>query len=410
MRPFRRACSPRRAVAASTVVALLLAGCTASSLPSDAEVTISGRLTRADGSPAAGLTVVLHKEPDAGEVAGSLLASAATLGLLCLARAVELCKGARRTETDSTGAYTFRLTGRDTQGSFNSASTMALSAQLPGDAAPGPVVQARFKVQQTELTVPTLAFWEPADLAVRPDRGKISVRWSGQPAPKSGDTPRYTVTVTTSDTDASDVVWVAENMRPGATFDARAVGDLRGFLHVTATRKVKDSGTEFTTRHDSQRVRLVGPLGPPSSRGRECAAAGPEGEPEPLTPCTLTDGAYGQSYRLRSCREPNSSGSPPNPEATGSAPPPCQANTFLQVDLGDRRPVAAVFAHGLSATTSPVVVATSDDGIAWSRRAEGGPASFLTVTLPAGSAARYVRLSSSDGRPVSQLGELAVWP
>lgn len=390
------------------MVALLLAGCTASSLPSDAEVTISGRLTRADGSPAAGLTVVLHKEPDAGEAAGSLLATAATLGLLCLARAVELCKGARRTETDSTGAYTFRLTGRDTQGSFNSASTMALSAQLPGDAAPGPAVQARFKVQQTELTVPTLAFWEPTDLAVRPNRGKIGVTWSGHPGPKSHDTPRYTVTAT-ADTDASDVVWVAENMRPGAAFDARAVGNLHGFLHVTATRKIKDGGTEFTTRHDSQRVRLVGPLGPPSSRGRECAVAGSGGEPEPLTPCTLTDGAYGQSYRLRPCREPNNSGSPPSPETTGSAPPPCRANTFLQVDLGERRPVAAVFAHRLS-VTSPVVIATSDDGITWTRRAEGSRAPFLTVTLPAGTVARYVRLSSSDGRPVSQLGELAVWP
>ncbi|MEN3611507.1 discoidin domain-containing protein [Plantactinospora sp. ZYX-F-223] len=401
----------RRSFTVATLVALLVAGCTttSSSVPDDAEVTISGRLTRADGAPATGVSVMLLKEPDAGEVIGGLLATVTSLGLLCLAEAVDLCKDARKTTTDSTGTYTFRLTGRDTRGTFNTASTMAISARLPGEGetASGPAVQARFKVRRTAITVPPLTFWEPADLVVRPDSSRVSFDWSDRPGPKNRKPPRYTVTAT-SGTEGNDVVWVADGVKPGGSLDARAIGDLRGHLHVTATLKVTDDGTEFTTQYDSQRVGLVGALEPPQSRGAGCAVAGRRGEPEPLVPCSLTDGRYGRPYRLRSCLERSGSGTSPSPRATESAEP-CRANTFVQIDLGVRRPIAAVFAHRLS-VSSPVVIETSDDGITWSRRADAGEPRFLAVTLPPGIDARYLRLSQANGRGVTQLYELAVWP
>jgi hypothetical protein len=393
-------------VAASTSVALLVAGCTASKVPDDAEVTVSGRLTRADGAPAAGVSVVLYKEPDAAEVVGGVLATVTSLGLLCLARAVEMCKGARKAKTDSTGTYTFRLTGRDTQGTFNTASTMGLSARLPADTAGGPAVHARFRIQRTALTVPTLAFWEPADLAVRPDPSRVSVKWADRPVLKDRKSPRYTATAI-ADNEADDVVWVAEDVRPGEALDARAIGDLRGYLYVTATVEIKDNGTNFTTRQDSQRVRLVGALGPPPSRDEECAVADQQGQAKPLAPCSLTDGAYGQSYRHQGCQEAVRSGVASTPQATGPAKV-CQSNTFLQIDLGARRPVAAVFAHGLS-VSSPVVIETSNDGTTWSQRAEARQSRFLEVALPAGVDARYVRLSQQSGYEVTELSELAVW-
>ncbi|MDW5323352.1 discoidin domain-containing protein [Plantactinospora sp. KLBMP9567] len=352
---------------------------------------------------------MLLKEADAGEVIGGLLATVTSLGLLCLAEAVELCKDARKTTTDSTGTYTFRLTGRDTRGTFNTASTMAVSARLPsdGDTATGPAVQARFKVHRTALTVPPLTFWEPADLVVRADSSRVRFDWSGRPGPKDRKPPRYTVTAT-SGTGGDDVVWVADGVKPGGSLDARAIGDLRGRLHVTATLKVTDDGTEFTTLYDTQRVGLVGVLEPPQSRDAECAVAGRRGEPEPLVPCSLTDGRYGRPYRLRSCLLRNDSGGSPGPRATESAEP-CRANTFVQIDLGVRRPITAVFAHGLSAS-SPVVIETSDDGITWSRQADAGEPRFLEVTLSPGIDARYLRLSQTDGNRVTRLNELAVWP
>ncbi|GAA3747725.1 hypothetical protein GCM10022225_34490 [Plantactinospora mayteni] len=410
MDPCRPARPRRLALTAAALAALLVAGCaTTSNVPGDAEVTISGRLARADGTPAAGVSVMLLKEPDAGEVIGGLLATVTSLGLLCLAEAVDLCKDARKVQTDSTGTYTFRLTGRDTQGSFNSASTMAISARLPGDGdtATGPALQTRFKVHRTALTVPPLTFWEPADLVVRPGHSRVSFDWSDRPGPKNRKPPKYTVTVT-SGTEGNDVVWVADGVKPGGSLDARTIGDLRGHLHVTTTLKTKDDGTEFTTQYDSQRVGVVGALEPPQSRNAGCAVAGRDGEPEPLEPCSLTDGAYGQRYRLRSCLERESSGASPGPRATESAEP-CRANTFVQIDLGTRRPIAAVFAHDLS-VSSPVVIETSDDGITWSRRAEAGQPQFLEVTMPPGIDARYLRLSQTDGRGVTQLNELAIWP
>ncbi|MCW3815443.1 discoidin domain-containing protein [Micromonospora sp. DR5-3] len=406
MRASRPTRLRRRVVAPLALVALLVAGCTASKVPDDAEVTVSGRLTRADGAPAAGVSVVLYKEPDAAEVVGGVLATVTSLGLLCLARAVEVCKGARKAKTDSTGTYMFRLTGRDTQGTFGTASTMALSAQLPGETAGRPAVHARFKIQRTELAVPTLAFWEPADLAVRPDPSKVSVRWADRPTQQGRKSPQYTATAITDD-EAGDVVWVAEGVRPGQALDARAIGDLRGYLYVTATAEIEDNGTKYTTRQDSQRVRLVGALGPPRSRDEECAVADQRGRATPLVPCSLTDGAYGQSYRHQGCQETGPSGAPPTPPATRSARA-CRSNTFLQVDLGARRPVAAVFAHGLS-VSSPVVIETSDDGTTWSPRAEARRVRFLKVTLPTGTSARYVRLSQQSGQEITELNELAVW-
>ncbi|MFE9202107.1 discoidin domain-containing protein [Micromonospora sp. NPDC007230] len=397
----------RRVVASFALVALLVVGCTASKVPDDAEVTVSGRLTRADGAPAAGVSVVLYKEPDAAEVVGGILATVTSLGLLCLARAVDVCKGVRKAKTDSAGTYTFRLTGRDTQGTFNTASTMGLSAQLAGDTANGPALHARFKIQRTQLDVPTLAFWEPADLAVRPDPREISVKWSGRPALTDRTSPRYKATAI-ADNEANDVVWEAEDVRPGEALDARAIGDLRGYLYLTATAEVRDNGTTFTTLHDSQRVGLVGALGPPRSRGQECAVADQQGQPKPLVPCSLTDGAYGPSYRHQGCQRMNGAGAPSTPQPNSSAKA-CQANTFLQVDLGARRPVAAVFAHGLSAS-GPVVIETSDDGTAWSQRAEARWSRFLKVALPAGINARYVRLSEQRGYEIAELNELAVWP
>lgn len=396
----------RRIAVLPTAVALLVTGCTASEVPDDAEVTISGQLTRADGAPAAGVSVVLYKEPDPGEVVGGIMATVTSLGLLCLAHAVDVCKGARKAKTDSNGIYTFHLAGRDTQGTFGTASTMGISAQLPGGTAPGPAVQARFKVQHTELAVPTLAFWEPAGLVVHPGPDTVGVRWADHPALKGQRSPKYAITAT-SDNDTNDVVWQAENVRPVAALAARAVADLSGYLHVTATAEVKDSGTSFTTIYDTQRVRVVGVLGPPQSRGRQCAVAGRQGEPEPLVPCSLTDGAYGQSFRYQSCQQTGSSGVPPSPVATRSAES-CRSNTFLQIDLGERRPVAAVFAHGLS-VSSRVVIDTSDDGTTWSRRADARQSRFLEVALPTGVHARYVRLSQESGSAITQLHELAVW-
>src|SRR4051794_17952508 len=124
----------RRVAVLLAVLALVGAGCEASQIDGSASVTVSGRILRADGSPAAGVPVGLEREPTVGEVVTGLVIVPLPLFPACLAAPPPaLCHGrsVRRATTGADGAYTIQISGGDPRTFFGNARTMSLTAELP---------------------------------------------------------------------------------------------------------------------------------------------------------------------------------------------------------------------------------------------------------------------------------------
>src|SRR4051812_27051777 len=117
----------RRFAAILAVAALVVAGCESSQVDGSATATVSGRILRADGSPAAGVPVGLEREPTVGEVVTGLVIVPLTLFTACLADPPPaLCRGrsVKRTTTAADGTYAIQLKGDDTRTFFGNARTM----------------------------------------------------------------------------------------------------------------------------------------------------------------------------------------------------------------------------------------------------------------------------------------------
>lgn len=388
--------SPRSLPAVVVVAALVLTACGRSNVPEDAEVTVSGVFRMPDGAPAAGVTVGLLEEPDGIGAFFEFMVTVGSLGVLCLAREVAICADARTTTTDDGGRYAFTMSGEESQTLFGNPGTFVVAAELPAgeDQVAGPSVQTRFEIDQVEVRVPELSFWEPDGLVV--EAGPRWLRYAGAEFPGR---PEYTVVVT----DRDDVVW----SQPGAStgeVDARAVADLAGALHVTALERRRADGVRFATSYHSPHVGFRGVAGPPMSRGASCTVAAPDATP--LTPCPFTDARYADDFPHQSCPDESPAGSPePTPSAR------CAVDTWVSVDLGARRLVGTLFVHDLHVASDVVAVETSDDGVDWSHQVTAELAAFDVVELPDGTAARYVRLRAEDDPPrFTRLTELSAWP
>lgn len=370
------------------VLAAILIACGTSNVANDAPVSVSGTLALADGNPASGVTVGLIEEPDGISALVELTVTVTTVGLLCLTQTVAICKGSRKTTTDAEGRYTFKMNGSDSKNILGNPARFAVSAQLPS----GAQVQTRFEISTATIAVPKATFWEPEKLSATPGPQSVEYSFSefrSKPKPKG-----YQVSVT----DSVETIW-AQPGSPSGKFDARAVADAKGELHVVATVQQKVEEVTFTTTHHSPRIPLAGAAGAPPSRGATCEVAGATG-PVPLTPCPFTDGTYSGPFPSRSC---------PQATPTPSSPKRCTANSWISVDLGTARPISAVFLHGLG-MSSDTNVETSDDGRQWTKRAKQKPAQFLMLTMPAGTSARYVRVrSGNETDSIYGLTELSIW-
>lgn len=361
-------------------------------------MTVRGKLTLADGSPAAKVKVGLMRVPDVGEVFFQGLVVAGTFGAACLSdKPPPVCKIVQSTRTDADGGYVFRMRGSDVQGTFGQASYFHLGAVAPGrDGQQGPSIDTSFVIQREELTVPTMRFWQPEKLSARPGRDHIATDWS--PADDIGDErDGYRVHFTVGRPGTADV-WQQE-AKPGDRVDARAVADLRGAFHVTTYGSAKGPDTTFRTTYASQRTGFRGAAGAPASRGDDCAVRGATG-PVALDKCALTDGSYAQSFPQQRCNGGRRSSASPS---SGK----CAANTWLSVDLGSSKRIDVVFTHGLG-LSGDAVIETSDDAERWTERGRTGD-EFGTVTLK-DATGRYVRLRpAASATAVDRLHELSIW-
>ncbi|GAA3440440.1 discoidin domain-containing protein [Kutzneria kofuensis] len=369
----------RTRAAALLVVAALAAGCAQSKVPTNAKVTLTGRVDRQDGTPAGNLRLALTRIPDLGEVAFQGIPVAATLGTACLADdPPPLCKLLQRTETDANGTYTVHMTGSDVQGTFNTATNFDLTAQLPrtGSEVDGPSVRAGFQIQRTELTVPVLRFWEPDHVSAGGDAKNVTLDWSA-----FKNVNEYAAHFAVD----GQEIWT-DTAEPGATMDARAFEDANGVVHISAAAGAPGPDTTFQLWYTSQGIGFRGTAGAPESRGKPCYAEGQQ------SPCTLTDGSFDHPLAEPSC-----------PEAQ------CSVNGWVSVDLGKPEPVGAVFARANPA--GGLTVETSDDGKNWTARGNATDSGrFQKITLADPVTARYVRVHGNQGSKLTGLTQLSVWP
>ena len=361
----------------AALLSLVLAGCTASTLDSAAAVSVSGRLLRADGTPAAGVTVGLERAPDLGDLLVGTALVPLTLFTACLADPPpEVCRGrsVRRVATTPDGTYTFTLRGKDTQTFFGGAGTLSVSAEVPprpGERA-GAAVTAGFKVQTRDLRLHDLRLWEPQ---VTVGAGRIG--WDALTG-----TARYQVGVEDA---RGQPVWSFDGARPDVTFDPRILEDTAGSVAVSVREPTTAEGTTVTVVRRSARVAYRGTAGAPTSRGRPCTRGATQ-----VSPCLLTDGD------LASRLVP-----PPAAAAADTTTVPVPATVPVEsatIDLGRTTTVSLVVVRGCQCQ-----VDGSADGRTWTGL---GQSSGSTAVVPARTAAaRYVRVTGS----LADLREVSVW-
>jgi hypothetical protein len=361
-------------VLAVGVLFVLAAACGVqqSGLDPNASVTISGKALGADGKPLANTKVVLIKELDLGEFVGGLFITAASLGLACIAdHPPALCsQNAHTATTDSGGAYSFSVKGRDTQGSFGVASTIEVITRSPA-ASNGPNALMEFNVQTSSLSLPDLRLWDP------PISWSSQDRPTWQPLPDAyGSSPAYSVELYDL---RENQWWVAASARSGDKLDSRILEDLNGNFDVAARAHGTANGTtvDYTYISGSQHVR--GHAGAPPSRGAPCALVTSSGVGAFDSSCWLTKGTLGGSTA------------------------PAGGATGVVIDLGQDRPLSFVVVKGCSVQCK---VALSSDLTSWSEAGTiSGPYATAPITL--NRSARYVRISGASSG--FGLRQVSVW-
>lgn len=372
------------ALACTLTLAAVIPGCTASRVARDADVVVSGTLLDPAGQAAKSVRVVLVKEIDVGDLLLGFGLVTASLGAACLLDdAPAVCGRARRATTGDDGRFDLRLKGRDVQGSVGNASTFQLTAMLAaatGEAL-GPTVVARFEVQTEQVALPPLRFWRP-QVDVTASRARVGVEWPPLEA-AAGPVDGYQVNFFAGP--RGQPVWTAHGRSP-LSVDPRVLEDTAGTAAVDASASAPGPGTRVRVTYRSGQVNYRGGFGAPPSRGAACTAAAADVAASPLAPCPFTDGDLGTAPVVRV----GEAGIPP---------------TEAVVDLARARSIALVVVRGCPGTCE---VATSADQQAWPVAGTAMGQAF-TVTPPAATSARYVRVRSTTGLDLGRVTEISVW-
>lgn len=385
-----------RTLSMVAVTLLVAAACNQSQVDPEADVSIGGTVQRQDGSPVADERVALMKEASAGDV----FLGVASLGLVCLESEISICGEQRVTTTAGDGSFVYELKGSDVQGSFGEASIMELATALDrgeGELA-GPGVNTRFQVQTEAVRVP-LRTWE-SPVEVVGAGGDVRVAWADPPGdvfPPEADMGDLTRRVVFR-SGPEETVWGQSAPMPSLTLDARVLEDTRGdvavFSEVDDIMVAPEAGTDLEVLLRSARYGYVSPAGAPPSRGASCSVDGPDGQPVPQAPCTLTDGGYSEEFRPATC--------PPSDEDCVEPD-----HTQVVVDLGSPIDIDLVVVRGCPGTCS---VEASEDRSGWqpvgASGGELGPRDFAAPVEPP-VRGRYVRVTSDER--VDGLREVSVW-
>lgn len=369
------------AVIALGLASALLASCAEqSNVDPDAPIAVHGTALGVDGEALADRPVRLGTSATGADVGFGIL----TVGLSCIGGG---CSGdAFDTTTDSSGAYRFDITGRDTQSTFGEAAAVLVStsASPAGGMAAGPSVSAQLKIQAADVPLPDLRLVD-----VRP-----SLATEGGAVTTSWDATAAAGPYTLSFIDAQGaVVWEVTGSEAEATVDGRVLEAARGVATVATTTADAVEGSDVTITHRSSGAGFVGGFGVAPSVGAPCAALGEAGAATPLPSCPLTDGTTRR-------------GAVPGtvcPEVAGSTTSTaCGPLTGVQVELGEPTPTELVVVKGCAGACRVEVV--GPDGVVTDVGAVAPR--FGTVRFEE----RPVTAVRVLGSELADLTEVAAWP
>lgn len=362
--------------------ALLLAGACGerSNVAPDAAVTVRGVVTDVDGTPLAARPVRLGSGVTAVEGGAGFL----TVGLFCLSGE---CSGDFfDATTGDDGSYAFELTGSDTQSAFGEAAPFLLStsSEPRGEHPTGPAVAARFRIQATDLALPTLGLVDP-DVQLGGDGDEVTAGWDGAAAPGP-----YRVAFASTD---GVPVWEAPVAEPTWRADGRVLEDTTGVMTVSGSRTDSVEGSDLDVTWRSAGLAFRGGFGAAPSRGASCELRSADGAVRALDGCPLTDGSFQvASLPTTVCPDP----------AAGSATTGCAPVASVRVRLSAPVPADLLVVRGCADPCHAAVAAA--EGAATS---DAGPISgtFATAALP-GTPVAVVELTTDD---VSSLAEVSLW-
>jgi hypothetical protein len=379
----------RRAFAMGAAL-LALAACTTSRVKPEADITVAGSVQRAGGAPVANSRVALTREGDAGDVILTL----ATLGFACLGgdQAPAICKSAKLTDTGSSGRFTYRMKGKDTQSTLGYSAVLAITAGLDpkNDEATGASTTYRFHVQTERLDLP-IRLWEPRyDVQTGTFGGRVIFdAMSPRFIPSALQPGAFDYTVEFAR--GQETVWRIDDTHPGATFDPRVIEDSTGTVRVISAANNIDStdvlGDEVAIALRSAARVYESPLDPPFSRGKPCAVQDEKGRRYAQSPCALTDGTFEEPFRPQAC------------EGTPCTEP---QHAAAAVDLERNVSATLVVVRGCEFTCS---IESSTDGKTW--RSVGVTREDLAAFPIRGKTLRYVRATGSSA--AERLTEISVW-
>lgn len=345
--------------------------------PDDAQVRITGRAVRADGSRA-GEKAALIKPMTLGDLFWNI----ATLGSLCLLGNLsddmtKDCEQLRTAPLDGQGNFAFVMKASESRTAFLQTPhdfRLIVAAPKQAGQASGAWLETIAEVEGQEVTLPELRLWEPS-FALPTGNGRVTVEFGA--APSLPTCYQVEATRLLVENAKADVLW-SQTIANGDSVDLRLFEDFKTTVTVSLTQ---------ANRYDaSQRLILGTPRLPlqgalvPLSRGAACTVGA---KSYSGTACTVTDGK----------------------PTTSLAP----GNELLTVDLGSEKPIELIV---LRAELSDARLEVSTDGTRWVAVGDT-TVSFSAIRPPSGTRARYLRLAQpkaqTDYPTIHAVREISVW-
>jgi hypothetical protein len=382
-----------RLVSRALVAALLILGLPAVARaqeqpppPPLEDVTLRGRVLRADGSPAANTPLVVDAVNDSGFAFFAFFATFGMSAFSCFAGPNELCPIPNskrfRSTTDANGNYSFTFRNAHRQGQQTD-TDYVLSIGVASRHNPSRMILGSYELELLDAVhnAPDLRLWDPA-ITVTPRERAYEVSYEARAKSRDG------LQMVIGDQPARGD-FVRER-----TIDARAVEDATFTVAGTASDDVTAAGTIYHQRFTSVPVTRKGTL-VPLSRGAACSATRRDGTR--TAGCGYTDGellAPGVAD-ANPCRYGPGGEQIVTEDVITRQPVPCQVPvTEVTIDLGATKEVGEVRARCACALTA------SNDGAAWRTLPASG-------VLANGQQIRYVRLK---GASLGEVPEVSVWP
>lgn len=334
------------------------------------QVTLTARVLREDGAPAAGSVAI-----DDPMSLSDLFWAISTIGLTCLLDdpSGPNCGHLEVRPLDAQGRFDYSVGEEMTHGSlliveYYKRFELLAAAPKQANGLDGAVLEARFILPTQHVSLPDLQLWEPAVEASSED-GRFSIGFAAPPQ-LACMTPSEPVL---QFDDAGRHPLLSQPVGP---VDARLLEDFAGVVSVVLDYENGGGGPIEDLRLTSPKAAFVGTAGAPPSRGAACQIAGQRFE---AGQCPLTDGQLERST---------------------------ESETSVVVELPQARSASLIVVRG--SAIDGARIESSLDGQSWSELFTVGSGACAVVEPPAAVSLSQVRVTPArDSRLF--VSELSVW-